>query len=138
MRDLKLVLCLGLTGVILSACASDETLFAKGAGTREWALESINGKTVTAEASLTFGPRGDVMGRAPCNSFSAKQTAPYPWFEIKDLSVTKRHCDLALEETEFFEAFAAMNVSEVSGDLMILSNEVGQEMVFTAMPFAAE
>lgn len=122
----------GLSGCLFEE--PDETLFAYGAGARQWTLKRVNEAPFEALATLKFVPEGVVTGQAPCNAFSATQTAPYPWFAIKDVQVTRMACENAADEVMFFETLNSMTVSEVLGDVMILSNDAGQDMFFTAQP----
>ncbi|OBY27791.1 META domain-containing protein [Leisingera sp. JC1] len=115
-----------------SACAGDETLSAYGAAGTEWLLQSIDGDTFAADATLTFPEPGKIAGRAPCNSFSGSQTAPYPWFETGPLAVTRMACPELEAEDAFLNALQGMTLSEVTGDVLILSNEAGREMLFKA------
>ncbi len=117
---------------MLFGCNADETLSAYGAAEREWRLTNLNDAPFNAQVILTFPEPGKIAGRAPCNSFSAAQTAPYPWFEVGAIASTKRACaDLDLEQ-EFFTALKSMTISEVSGDTLILSNDAKERLVFKA------
>ncbi|OED48394.1 META domain-containing protein [Leisingera sp. S232] len=116
--------------LLSGACSTDETLSAYGADGREWQLRSLDGAAFTATASLTFPEPGEAAGKAPCNSFLGKQTAPYPWFEISQLAVTRAACPELAAEAVFLKALQEMTLAEVSGDVLILSNEAGREMLF--------
>jgi len=118
--------------MLLASCYGDETLSAYGASDVTWQLEELDGNPFQASASLTFPEEGQVAGNAPCNSFSGQQSAPYPWVEITDLAVTRRACPDLAAEGEFLAALSEMTLAEVSGDLLILSNDNGREMVFQA------
>ncbi len=118
--------------LLLAACQSDETLVAYG-GEGTWQLQSINDQPFTATATLTLGTEGQVSGKAPCNSYGASQTAPYPWFQLSPIRATKRACaDLAAEHL-FFKTLSSMTLSEISGPVLILSNDQGALMQFTAL-----
>lgn len=121
---------------VLMGCSGDETVYAKGAGARVWSLDQINGAQAASDLSIMFGTRGRVTGQGLCHDFAGKQTAPYPWFALESLTSTASRCDSDLQSGPIISALMRMNVSEVSGNLMILSNEVGEEMVFTAAPAA--
>ena len=121
-----------LLAFALSACQADETLTGYGAADQTWTLQSIDGAAFTARADITFPSEGTIAGHAPCNSYGAQQTAPYPWFSASALRATRAACpELALEQA-FFAALADMTLAEVSGGVMILSNSEGREMVFKA------
>ncbi|MCB4457501.1 META domain-containing protein [Leisingera sp. McT4-56] len=118
--------------LLASACTGDETLSAYGAAGKTWQLHSIDGDPFAAAATLSFPEPGRIAGRAPCNSFHGGQTAPYPWFETGPLAVTRAACPQLAEEAVFLKALEEMSLSEVSGDVLILSNEEGREMLFKA------
>ena len=116
----------------LSACWSDETVGAYGASDQIWVLQELDATPFTAHATVTFPEAGTIAGKAPCNNFSGPMTAPYPWFEVKNLAVTRMACPDLEAETLFYAALSDMTQSEVSGDTLILTNEAGREMVFKA------
>lgn len=118
----------------LAACQADETLTGYGAANKTWTLTSIDGAPYPAKATLTFPAQGAVTGKAPCNSFGAEQTAPYPWFSLSSIRATRAACEDLDQEQRFFDALNAMSLAEISGEVMILSNDDGREMVFTAQP----
>lgn len=118
----------------IAACQADETLSGYGASDKTWVLTSLDGAPYTARATMQFPEQNTVIGKAPCNSFGAEQTAPYPWFDVKAIRATRAACpELALEQA-FFTALQEMTLSEVAGDVLILSNDAGRQMVFTAAP----
>ena len=126
----RIVLALPL--LALFQCEGDETVTAYGAGDQVWALHEIDGQTFAAPATLRLQAGGQITGDAPCNSYSGTLTAPYPWFEIGDLSATRTACPDLEAEGFYFAALMAMTQSEVSGDVLILRNDDGHEMVFKA------
>lgn len=115
----------------LAACFGDETVAAYGASGGTWQLQSIGGAPPPGPLTLSFGESGSVTGRAPCNSLSARQTAPYPWFELTALRVTRRACPQLAAEQSLLRSLEAMTLSEVSGDVLILSTPGGPEMLFS-------
>lgn len=117
-----------------AACNGDESVANYGAAGKLWTLSEIDGEAFQARASLTFGEDGQVSGQAPCNRFSSKQSAPYPWFKIGPVMATKMACPDLSQESQFFSALEAMSLSEVSGTTLILSNDAGRTMVFTSDP----
>nr|WP_217434112.1 META domain-containing protein [Leisingera sp. ANG59] len=120
-----------ITSLLLpSACAGDETLSAYGAAGTEWQLRSIDGAAIPAAATLTFPEPGTIAGSGPCNSFQGSQGAPYPWFEAGPLAVTRMACPQLEAEGAFLKALQEMTLAEVSGDVLILSNSAGREMLF--------
>lgn len=105
---------------------------AYGAAGKLWVLQQIDGATVTARATAEFGAHGAISGKAACNSYSARQTVPYPWFKIERISATKMACADLPAETAFFTALREMSLSEVSQTTLLLSNDAGRTMTFTA------
>ena len=117
---------------LLGACRGDETLTAYGAADKVWRLTEMNGTAVTTSITLQFPEPESLRGDAPCNSYSGAQTAPYPWFKAERVLSTRRACpDLPLE-TDYFASLNEMQIAEVSGDTLILSNEAKHTLVFTA------
>jgi heat shock protein HslJ len=127
---LRLVLVGGLLG--LSQCGTDETIAGYGAADQVWALTEIDSASYAATATMTFPEPGKIAGKAPCNTFTGKMDAPYPWFETGPLAATRMACADLDAEADFLAALGEMSLSEVSGDTMILSNDAGREMVFKA------
>ncbi|SMC51826.1 META domain-containing protein [Primorskyibacter flagellatus] len=116
----------------LAACDQDETLVSYG-GAGTWRLSAMDGAGYSAEATMTLGTAGAVTGKAPCNSWSATQSAPYPWFDLSPIISTRRACPELQAETAFFTALSQMTLSEVAGDTLLLTNDAGREMIFTAV-----
>ena len=114
--------------LVLGACAADETVSGYAGVCSNWALspEAGFGDRVT----LSLPEPGRVAGQAPCNRYNAVQTAPYPWFELGPIASTRMACPDLQKETAFFAALGSMTISEVSGDVLILSNEAGERLTF--------
>lgn len=121
--------------LLLAACQGDETLTGYG-GAGTWHLQAINDQPFTAAATLTLATDGTARGQAPCNSYSARQTAPYPWFALSPIASTKRACAALPQEHIYFETLRSMSLAEVAGPTLILSNDQGQLMQFTNQPAA--
>jgi len=117
----------------LTACA-DETISGYVDADATFRLVEIDGAPFAATADISFPEPGIARGTAPCNSWSAAQTAPYPWIEIGPIAATKRACPELNAEQRFFSALADMAIAEISGDVLILTGEDGGEMVFRATP----
>lgn len=117
---------------LLAACTGDETLSAYGAADKTWVLTEIDGQPFAARATLGFPEPGRLAGQAPCNTYSGEQTAPYPWFEARQILSTKAACKDLQQEQLFLSALSTMTLSEVSGDVLVLSTPEGREMVFKA------
>ena len=93
-------------------------------------LTEIDGQAFPARASIAFPEPGRAAGEAPCNSWSAEQTAPYPWLELGPIASTRMACPDLGQESIFFQSLEAMTLAEVQGPILILSNDAGLEMVF--------
>ena len=117
---------------LLAACRNDETVRAYGAADRVWLLQELDGEIFDASATLTFPNGGGIAGQAPCNTYGADMTSPYPWFVPGPIRATKRGCSRLLDENRFFTALTEMTLVEVLGDTLILRTPEGREMVFKA------
>lgn len=129
---MKPLLCLLALTLALTAC-KDETLSGYAPENTTWIWQELDGAPAPAPATLKLGP-GRISGRAPCNSYSARQTVPYPWFKLVGIAATKMACPELAAEAAYFKALEEMTLSEVSGDLLLLSNDAGREMLFVASP----
>ncbi|MCO6384987.1 META domain-containing protein [Oceanicola sp. 502str15] len=126
MKNIALTALLALTP--LAAACKDETVTGYAPGI--YRLEEIDGTSFEWGATLNLTEAGRISGQAPCNGYSAEQTAPYPWFKPGPIVATRMACLHMNGEAEFFEALGAMTLAEGSGPVLILSNEAGREMVF--------
>ncbi|MEM6826049.1 MAG: META domain-containing protein [Pseudomonadota bacterium] len=121
------------TLLILGACA-DETVSGYADPDASYVLATIDGTVFSPRATIAFPTPGEALGDAPCNRWSARQSAPYPWFDLGPIAATRRaRTDLA-EERIFLSALAEMTLAEVQGPVLILSNDTGRELVFRADP----
>jgi len=116
--------------ILLAACLKDETVSGYTDADAVYFLETLDGSDFVATASISFPEAGSVRGRAPCNSYSASQSAPYPWLDLGPIAATRAACPELAAETVFFKALAGMSQIEAFGDLVILRNDAGQEMIF--------
>ncbi len=116
---------------LFGAC-KDETVTGYGGDAATWTLQSIDERPFGARATLILPEEGQIAGQAPCNSYSGQQTAPYPWFAPTGIAATKRACPEFDAEARYFRALAEMTLVEVVGDILILSNDAGREMIFSA------
>lgn len=120
-----------LIPLLLGFC-KDETLTGYGAAGQVFVLESINDIAFQAQATISFPEEGQITGSAPCNSYTATQEVPYPWFKAGPIAATKRACPDLAAEALYFESLSKMTLSEVSGRNLILSTADGDKMVFLA------
>lgn len=115
--------------VILAACGPDETVSGFGSDS-DYVLQDMNGVSISTPITFNIGETGRISGQAPCNSYAAEQSAPYPWFVLGPISTTRMACpDLALE-TDYLALLARMTLVEVGGTVVILSNDAKEMMVF--------
>ncbi|MEO0944455.1 MAG: META domain-containing protein [Pseudomonadota bacterium] len=117
--------------LFLSAC-TDETISGFVDTEATYRLTSIDGIAFDAPATIAFRKQGRATGTAPCNNWSADQLVPYPWFELGPVAATKRACPDLDKEQQFFQALSEMTLAEISGAVLILSNDDGREMEFKA------
>ena len=115
----------------LAGCLGDESISGYDANTI-FRLDALDSAPFTARATIQFAEDGRVTGQAPCNSYFAAQTAPYPAFNVESIGATRMACPDLAAETQFFTALQSMSRSEVLGDTLILRNDAGREMVFKA------
>lgn len=121
-----------MAAVALGGCSKDETVAAYGGAGKIWRVTEIDGAPFTERATLMFSPAGQISGDAPCNSYSASMTAPYPWFQTGPIRTTKKQCPDANAETLFLAALGQMTLSEVLGNTLILSTPEGRTLILQA------
>ncbi len=122
----------------LMACAGDQTISAFADPGASYRLIEINGAPFPATATISFPEKGTIRGRGPCNTYSAKQTAPYPWFEPGPVVATRMACADLAHETRFLATLASMSLAEISGDTLILRDDADAQMVFRAETHAGK
>ncbi|WP_299025300.1 META domain-containing protein [uncultured Sulfitobacter sp.] len=127
---MKVVIAVALAALALSACRADETVRAYGGADRIWTLKELGGAVFPATATLRFPKEGEISGQGPCNRYFGAMTAPYPWFDAGPIGSTRIACPEMAAETAFLRALEAATLSEVAGDVLILSNTEGLQMVF--------
>ncbi len=120
-----------ITALTLSACLQDETVAAFD-DDQIWTLQEPDNSLFEATASLSFKDDGKVTGQAPCNTFFTEQTKPYPWIGFGPIGTTRMICTDIEAEKRFLSALMEMTLVEVSGEVMILSNDAGRQMLFKA------
>ncbi|MEO0485439.1 MAG: META domain-containing protein [Pseudomonadota bacterium] len=128
----RLGLMVPLALLALSACARDESVARFVPPDTVWELRELDGAPWAHPATISFGTGGAVLGRGPCNSFTARQQVPYPWFELRAIAATKRACPALAAEAVYFAALQEVTLVEVSGPVLLLSNDAGRRLVFRA------
>ncbi|WP_208348574.1 META domain-containing protein [Pseudaestuariivita rosea] len=118
--------------LVIAACGPDETISGYADPAATYGLVQMNGADFDATATIRFPAKGAVQGQGPCNAYLASQSAPYPWFDLGPVQATRMACPALGDETRFFENLVQMTLAEVSGDVLILSNDAGDQMVFQA------
>ena len=116
--------------ILLTACLKDETVSGYAADSVVFRLIEVDGQPFAERATISFPEAGKVSGEGPCNRYSASQSVPYPWIEITGLMATKRACPELAQEAAFLDALESMTLVEAAGDMLILSNDAGAQMVF--------
>ena len=119
------LLCFSL---LLAGCLRDESITGYAGGV--WLLDRTNATGIDSTAEVTLDPtsRGQISGRGPCNSYSATQTAPYPWFEPGPIASTRAACPELAAEQVYLVTLSRMRLAEVSGPVLILSNDAGETL----------
>ncbi len=117
---------------ILTACFKDETVSGQTGDTGAWVLKTINGTPIISRVTIAFPKEGTITGQAPCNRYFGKQTAPLPWFEVKELGATKMACPQLDLEVQYFNLLQEMTTVEVVQDMLILRSDTGKSMVFVS------
>ena len=122
---------LGLA-VWYAACVGDETVATYGGSDKDWRVVEIDNVPFEANAALSFSKRGKIEGTGPCNTYTARMTTPYPWFETGPIMATQTTCPNLDAETVFFNALSEMTLSEVFGDTLILSTVDGRSIILVS------
>ena len=119
--------------IMLSGYFADESIsgYAGPPDTR-WTLATIDDQQPEFIGYVMFPSEGRVTGQGPCHDFSARQTAPYPWIEITGFTSETARCDAPVGDDPFVRLLQGFVISEVSGPVMILTNEDGVSALFRA------
>jgi len=120
---------------VLNACEQpDETVTAYAKHDGPYQLATMNGEIFSATATIDLRVTGTVSGHGPCNAYRTSQTAPYPWIELGPITATRRGCPDLDAEAAFLEILGKMTIVEASNEILILSNDARDRMVFHALP----
>lgn len=117
---------------IMLASETDQTVRAYAGADSVWTLVELRGAPFTATATMEFPQAAVITGIAPCNSYRAALTVPYPWFNSGPIAATRRACPDLQSEAAFFKALEAATLSEVRDDTLILSDEDNVLLIFKA------
>lgn len=117
---------------IMLATEADQTVRAYAGADRVWTLTELGGEPFTANVTMQFPQATVITGMAPCNSYRAALTLPYPWFNSGPIAATRRACPDMATEFAFFKALEAATLSLVEGDTLTLSDDNKVLLVFKA------
>lgn len=118
--------------LLISACQPDQTASAYADPLATYRLLEIDAAAVSFAATLRFPSASQISGQGPCNSYGAELSAPYPWFALGKFTATERACPDLETEQKFFNALSTMAFAEISGPVLVLTNDAGREMVFSS------
>jgi heat shock protein HslJ len=99
-------------------------------GADVWILDRLNETPIATLVTIEFPKEGEIIGQAPCNRYFGKQTAPLPWFEIKEIGATKMACPKLDLEVRYFNLLQEMTTAEIAQDMLILRSDDGKSLVF--------
>jgi heat shock protein HslJ len=125
-RLLSLALALALVPALVSA--QDQAPKITGI---DWQLLAIDGQMTDAPATLRVEEDGTLAGAAPCNRWSAMNTATLPTLTLSPIRATRMACDRLADEQVFFDALAAMTAIAADGERnLVLTGPEGRSMEF--------
>ncbi|MEM9715524.1 MAG: META domain-containing protein [Pseudomonadota bacterium] len=121
---------LAALGIILAmaGCQKDETIAGFTTPDTVWNLELINDTPVEPVFTIQFAEDGRTFGQADCNRFTSVQSAPYPWFDLGPIAVTKALCLNNQDEGRYILALDAAETVEIAGDVLLIT---GPEVALT-------
>lgn len=118
----------GVLVAYLAACAEDETVAAYGAQGQLWHLTGTR-----SPLTLRFAAGGKIYGATACRDFTARNHAPYPWLDAKQLTqTTAKPCADPTIDQHRLRQLLSMREVEVSEPFLILSRGNGPDMIFTS------
>lgn len=125
------LLSLSAAAAALATLAACEPTTSSGAGsnipTGPYILVGIGSDTVPQRnVGITIEANGSVSGQAPCNHYSASQTAEPPGFKLSPLTTTRMACggNRGRLEQRYFNALSqADGISYLGGVLTITGAE---------------
>jgi heat shock protein HslJ len=116
----------------LAACVTPAMSDADIAGI-DWHLVGLEGQSVGFSASLRFEGAA-VTGKAPCNSWGARNGATLPDVSIAAIRATRMACPDLPAESAFFKALQAMQRAELDQGHLYLIGPEGRIMEFARDP----
>ena len=128
MIAVALSLFLGL-GFSIGGYLKDETVTGYLPADGPWYLTELDGARVDTPITLEL-TTGAITIQGPCLRLRAAQRAPYPWLKATAIDTSDNTCPLSPAESAAREYLSRVNVAEVSGDILVLSETGGAEMVF--------
>ncbi|UXX84478.1 META domain-containing protein [Roseovarius pelagicus] len=114
----------------LNTCQKDETVTAYG-GMGSWQLSKVSNTQVQQNIVLQLGAHGDVSVITPCTVMTARQIAPYPWFQLDDVREYSRNCPPTSVDTRAVSTIRRATLVEVVGDVLILSTDNDFDLEFS-------
>jgi heat shock protein HslJ len=124
-----LVLCAALS---MAACVTPAMSEAEIEGV-DWHLVGLEGQTVSWAASLRLDGT-QVGGKAPCNTWFAKNPATLPEVSIRAIGATRMACPDLKGESAYFDALTAMQRAELDQGHLFLIGPEGRIMEFARDP----
>ena len=113
----------------LAACQI-ETISSHAKPDEVFVLTRFNDMPMAERITLQFPERFRIAGQGPCNRYFAEQPEPLPWFDLGPIGATRRACPALDLEQRYFAALDAVQFAERAGDVVLLTNESGLELVF--------
>ncbi len=117
--------------LVLALTLLPTTLPAQNLTGIDWQLLAIDGAMTDTTATLQIGADGSLAGAAPCNRWSAMNSATLPALQLGGIRATRMACDKLADEQAFFDAMSAMTAMALDGDRnLVLTGPDGRSMEF--------
>lgn len=115
---------------LLSGCQVDPTAALDSVVGPVWVVQTLDGTTFPAAATLRFSPDGRVSGKAPCNRYFGAVEITDSVMTIGPLASTKMARKNLSDDYSYLAALGSMNQLRMDSDRLILTGPTGSEMVF--------
>ena len=115
---------------LLSGCQVDPTAALDSVVGPVWVVQTLDGTTFPAAATLGFSPDGRVSGKAPCNRYFGAVEITGSVMTIGPLASTKMARKNLSDDYSYLAALGSMNQLRMDSDRLILTGPTGSEMVF--------